>query len=215
MFDDDILMTENLASDKYDMTIYDGGLNQRDIVAVLEVKEQSIPADVEIGTGTLTIRTVTDEGTTTTEIQESAEDVRGGDITAVADGVTYYVNNSEVVVDAGRVQLLVDEVSNNNGFDREMARDAIDHAISETPLSSRDDLSYDMAYMDLVDTRNGNAVVTMGENDSLTIYWPMPNDAENREGDRVYIIHYVDMDRETNLRRSERGGQGRPVWHCG
>ena len=54
-----------------------------------------------------------------------------------------------------------------------------------------------MAYMDLVDTRNGNAVVTMGENDSLTIYWPMPNDAENREGDRVYIIHYVDMDRET------------------
>ena len=51
MFDDDILMTENLASDKYDMTIYDGGLNQRDIVAVLEVKEQSIPADVEIGTG--------------------------------------------------------------------------------------------------------------------------------------------------------------------
>src|SRR5699024_1906996 len=134
----------------------------------------------------LTIRTVTDEGTTTTEIQESAEDVRGGDITAVADDVTYYVNDSEVEVAADRVSLLVDEVSNNNGFDREMARDAIDHAIRETPLTSQDDLSYDMAYMDLVDTRNGNAVVTMGENDSLTIYWPMPNDAENREGDRVY-----------------------------
>ena len=197
MFDDDILMTENLASDQYDMTIYDGGLNQRDIVAVLEVDGQSIPANVEIGTGALTIRSVTDEGTTTTEIQESAEDVRGGDITAVADDVTYYVNDSEVEVAADRVSLLVDEVSNNNGFDREMARDAIDHAIRETPLTSHDDLSYDMAYMDLVDTRNGNAVVTMDEKDSLTIYWPMPDDAENREGDRVYIIHYVDMDRET------------------
>ena len=209
MFDDDILMTENLASDQYDMTIYDGGLNQRDIVAVLEVKGQSIPADVEIGTGTLTIRTVTDEGTTTTEIQESAEDVRGGDITAVADGVTYYVNNSEVVVDAGRVQLLVDEVSNNNGFDREMAWDAIDHAISETPLTSRDDLSYDMAYMDLVDTQNGNAVVTMGEGDSLTIYWPLPADADPY-GD-FHVVHYYTMDRESTVGEEGLSGTAKEI----
>ena len=57
-------------------------------------------------------------------------------------------------VAADRVGLLVDEVSNSDGFDREMAQDALDHAIdsSATAWTRRSDLSYDMAYLDLVDT---------------------------------------------------------------
>ena len=71
------------------MSINPGGLMQSEIKAQFKVGNDEIEATVDIDPGTLTIRTVTDEGTTTTEIQESAEDVRGGDITAVADDVTY------------------------------------------------------------------------------------------------------------------------------
>src|SRR5699024_9450520 len=126
---------------------------------------------------------------------EIAADEAGVDrnaITAVEDGsVTYYVNDSEVEVDAGRVGLLVDDVSNNAGYNREMAQDAIDHAIEETSWNRRSDLSYEMAYLDLVDTGNGHAVVTIDGN--LTIYWPMPHDADRR-GD-FHVVHYTEMDR--------------------
>ena len=50
-----------------------------------------------------------------------------------------------------------------------------------------------MAYLDLVDTDNGHAVVTMDGN--LTIYWPMPHDADRR-GD-FHVVHYHTMDRES------------------
>src|SRR5699024_587639 len=78
---------------------------------------------------------------------------------------------------------------------REMARDAMNHAIDNTSWNRWSDLSYDMAYLDLVDTLNGHAVVTMGEGDSLTIYWPMPNDADRR-GD-FHVVHYHTMNRES------------------
>ena len=71
----------------------------------------------------------------------------------------------------------------------------MDHAIdsSATDWTHRSDLSYDMAYLDLVDTDNGHAVVTMDGN--LTIYWPMPHDADRR-GD-FHVVHYHTMDRES------------------
>ena len=64
------------------------------------------------------VKSVTDEGTSTNEIVTSADTVDANQITAVDNGnVTYYVNDSEVQVDPGRVQLLVDSVSNSDAFD--------------------------------------------------------------------------------------------------
>ena len=48
-------------------------------------------------------------------------------------------------------------------------------------------------YLDLVDTANGNAVVTLGDGQNLTLYWPVPSDAADDSAFR--IVHYTDMNR--------------------
>ena len=183
------------------MSINPGGLMQSEIKAQFKVGNDEIEATVDIDPGTLTIRSTTNEEYVN-EIVADETDVDRNAITAVADDVTYYVNDSEVEVAADRVSLLVDEVSNDAGFNWEMAQDAMDHAIdsSATDWTYRSDLSYEMAYMDLVDIDNGNAMVTMGESDSLTIYWPMPDDADPY-GD-FHVVHYTGMDRENTMDES-------------
>ena len=188
-FDDDIPMDADTVFAQYTMSIYGGELEQSAIQAVLKTDNDSITTDVAIGTGTLTIRSTTDRETTT-EIVNEQGDVTGNTITAVDGGeVQYYVNNSEVTVDADRVQLLVDEVSNGEEFNAAMGADAIAKAGVD-----RENAAYDLAYMDLVDTQNGNTVVTMGEDQSLTIYWPVPDDAA--ADSEFHVVHYTDMDRE-------------------
>ena len=113
--------------------------------------------------------------------------------------VQYYVNDSEVKVDADRVQLLVDEVSNGVEFNAAMGEDAI----AKAGVNS-ENAAYDLAYMDPVDTQNGNTVVTMGDNQSLFIYWPVPeNAAENSE---FHVVHYTDMDREDLVSTEDLSG---------
>ena len=198
-YDDIIGMAENSVCEEYTMSINPGTLTQSEIKAKFTVDAESIMADVDIQPGTLTIRSTTNEEYVN-EIVADETDVDRNAITAVADDVTYYVNDSEVEVAADRVSLLVDEVSNDAGFNWEMAQDAMDHAIdsSATDWTYRSDLSYEMAYMDLVDTQNGHAVVTA--DDSMTIYWPMPDDADPY-GD-FHVVHYTGMDRENTMDES-------------
>ena len=207
---DDITMGENLVSDKFSMTINPGELNQNQIKAKLTVgeggNEQSISCNINIEPGELTVRSTTNEETTT-EIANAQENVTSSNITAVADSdVTYYVNDSEVQVknEDNRVQLLVDEVSNSDDFNAAMGKDAVGKV--NTKLGEGNTLSnatYDLAYMDLVDTQNGNAVVTMGEEDSLTLYWPVP---ENAAADsEFHVVHYYELDREALTDAGELG----------
>ena len=189
---DNIRMDENTVSASYEMTIYGGGLQQSEIKAVFTAEGESITCTVKIGTGHLLVKSVTNEGTTTNGIEASSDAVDADTITAVADeNVTYYVNDSEVKVENenDRVQLLVDEVSNGEEFNAAMGADAIAKAGVD-----RENAAYDLAYMDLVDTQNGNTVVTMGEDQSLTIYWPVPDDAA--ADSEFHVVHYTDMDRE-------------------
>ena len=198
---DNIRMDENTVSASYDMTIYDGGLQQSEIKAVFTAEGESITCTVKIGTGHLLVKSVTNEGTTTNGIEASSDAVTDTDtITAVADSnVTYYVNESEVSVPNDRVQLLVDEVSNSPDFDKAMGEDALERVAGEGNTLSN--AVYDLAYMDLVDTQNGNTVVTMGEDQSLTIYWPVPDDAA--ENSEFHVVHYTEMDRQETTSESE------------
>jgi len=198
---DNIRMDENTVSASYDMTIYDGGLQQSEIKAVFTAGGESITCTVKIGTGHLLVKSVTNEGTTTNGIEASSDAVTDTDtITAVADSnVTYYVNESEVSVPNDRVQLLVDEVSNSPDFDKAMGEDALERVAGEGNTLSN--AVYDLAYMDLVDTQNGNTVVTMGEDQSLTIYWPVPDDAA--EDSKFHVVHYTEMDRQNTTSESE------------
>ena len=197
---DDILMSETLVSDQFSMTINPGELTQSQIRAKLTVEGQSISCNIDIQPGTLTVRSTTDKDTTT-EIVNEQGDVTSNTITAVDGGeVQYYVNNSEVTVDADRVQLLVDEVSNGEEFNAAMGADAIER-VTNAAGNTLSNAAYDLAYMDLVDTQNGNTVVTMGEDQSLTIYWPVPEDAA--EDSAFHVVHYTEMDRQDTTSESE------------
>lgn len=188
---DDITMAADLVSDTYDMTIYGGGLDQSEIKAVFTAGGQSLTCDVDIGTGELLVKSTTDINTTTNAIESSENAVSDNTITAVAGADTkYFVNESEVTIDSNRVQLLVDEVSNNEEFNADMGSDAVSKVQAEAP--DMRNLSYDTAYMDLVDIENGNTVATT--DNPLTIYWPAPSNAASDS--KYYIAHYTDMNRE-------------------
>lgn len=188
---DEIAMSEDLASDTFKMTINPGELDQSQIQATFTVGGDTKEYPITIGTGTLTVKSVVDQDTTTNEIVTSDANVDSNTLTAVAGaGVEYFVNDSEVKIeDANRVELLVDEVSNSDEFNKEMGQDAID-----TVNGNASTHGYELAYMDLVDTQNGNAEVTLGNGGSLTIYWPMPEDAD--ENGDFQVVHYTGMDRE-------------------
>ena len=206
---DNIRMDENTVSASYEMTIYGGGLQQSEIKAVFTAGDESITCTVTIGTGNILVKSVTDEGTTN-GIEASSDTVDADTITAVADeNVNYYVNDSEVKVENenDRVQLLVDEVSNSPDFDKAMGEDALERVAGEGNTLSN--AAYDLAYMDLVDTQNGNTVVTMGENQSLTIYWPVPEDAA--EDSEFHVVHYTGMDRENTVDADKLSAQAADV----
>ena len=186
--DDDFLMDADTVTNTYAMTINPGELDQSKIQAVFSVNGETLTCNVEIGTGELTVKS-----TTNGEYTNGIGTVDSSLISAVADeSVAYYVNDSEVTVDADRVQLLVDSVSNSTEFNQSMEQDAINKADAQDGVSLSD-AQAESFYLDLVDTRNGNAVVTLGDDDKLTIYWPMPSDAD--ENGEFYIVHYDEMDR--------------------
>ena len=206
MTSDDFDMSATQVNQTYDMTIYSGGLDQGQIKAKLTVgeegTEQSISCDIKIGSGELTIRSVVDKTENTNAIAADENAVTDTETaTAVPNGdVDYYVNDSKVEVknEGDRVQLLVDQVSDNTDFNAAMGNDAV--AKVNAALEEGNTLSnaaYDLAYMDLVDTQNGNTVVTMGDNQSLFIYWPVPEDAA--EDSEFHVVHYTDMDRENTV----------------
>ena len=196
-------MSENSVCGTYNMTIDPGELDQSEVKAVLTVDDDSITCQTKVDTGKLTIRSVVNQENNTNSIATDSSTVDADTITAVADeNVNYYVNDSEVEVknEGDRVQLLVDEVSNGEEFNAAMGADAIER-VTNAAGNTLSNAAYDLAYMDLVDTQNGNTVVTMGEDQSLTIYWPVPDDAA--EDSEFHVVHYTEMDRQNTTSESE------------
>ncbi len=52
----------------------------------------------------------------------------------------------------------------------------------------------DLQYMDLVDSSNGNAYVTLGDGQTIDLYWPVPDDADTSAP--FYIVHFDALDRD-------------------
>ena len=186
--DDQIEMTAAAAHDEFKMTINPGALDQRKILATFTVDGESLDCSVAIGTGTLTVKSVVNDESVTNAIEDDKNSLDGDKLTAVAeDNVTYYVNDTEVEVSANRVQLLTDAVSNDGDFNQRMGQHAVE------TVDGGD--GRELVYMDLVDSQNGNAEVTLGDGNSLTIYWPMPDGAD--AADTFKVVHYTEMDRES------------------
>lgn len=208
---DRIDMSANAASAKYDISINAGGLEQNNIEAVITVGGREVTRSLVIGTGELTIRSTVDDNTT--PIAGNEDEVSGGSFTAVDTGASYKVNDSEVDVPTtgDRVHLLVDEVSDSPDFNNAMGEAALDHA-------NMPNASYETAYLDLVDSQNGNTVVTL-DNGSMDIYWPMPADAD--PSGTFQVVHYRDMNRENTVDADNLAAQttevltGTPVYRNG
>ncbi len=179
-FDVDTLYQE------YTMTIYGGGnVDTGNVRAV--IGSDTYPVFVD--TGDLTVRGVKGEDSTSAVVTEKPEEL--DKITAVAaDDVTYYINDSAIPVrkDA-EIHLLADELADTPQALTDAAEKAINGAIV--------DPEYDFMYLDLVDNSNGNAYVTLGDDDTITIHWPIPGDA--KEGSAFYVVHFDGLDREYDV----------------
>ena len=180
--------------DKYSMTIYAGALEQDLVKANLTIGDDTYAFDVEIVSGTLTVRGVEDNSANH-PVQDNHEAVsdntnavdRGTTVTAVDSNTadtTYYINEDEsVTVDPDNVHLLADSTLENDTPLKDYLLEK-DHADSGSEIQ--------LLYLDLVDNSNGNAVVVPSQ--PLDIYWKIPNDA-NVNGD-FRLVHFKGLDRE-------------------
>lgn len=171
---------------EYTMTIYGGeNVETNEVQAVIEGDTYSVFVD----TGDLTVRGVND-ATATSEVAEQAPETVSA-ITAVADSdTTYYINDSAIPVRGdAEIHLLADKLAATPDALVKAAKDAI-----QTELENPE---YDFMYLDLVDSSNGNAYVTLGDDDTITIHWPIPGDA--KEGSAFYVVHFDGLDRDYDV----------------
>lgn len=180
----------NTLYQEYTMTIYGGeNVETNEVQAVIEGDTYSVFVD----TGDLTVRGVND-ATATSEVAEQAPETVSA-ITAVADSkTTYYINESAIPVrEDAKIHLLADKLAVDDDAE---TLNPLKEAAAEK-IGSTEDLAYDFMYLDLVDSSNGNAYVTLGEDDTVTIHWPIPEDA--KEGSAFYVVHFDGLDRDYDV----------------
>ena len=188
---DDFTISMDALSQTYSMTIYAGALRQDQITA--ELTGLTHNASVGVATSTLTVRGVTADGDPTTEILTNAPTRQLNDIQAHANGVDYYINDSALKVsNPDAVKLLVDDLVADDAAHAAL-RNAADAAILAKTGTDLSGMTYNFQYLDLVDSSNGNAYVTLGDGQSVNIYWPVPDDAA--AGTDFYVVHYDGLDR--------------------
>ena len=189
---DDFTFSANDLYAKFQMTIYDGGLEQSKIQAKVDGTTKA--QDVGVGTGELVIRGTTDTAATVA-VNDMEHDADGFTVTADAGNV-YYVNGSPIQVQESDIRLLADDLAMEEDSETEKAmQDAADKAI-DTAL---DNPQYEFKYLDLVDYNNGNAYVTLNQNsegDYVTVNWSMP---ANADPDTIHVVHFEGMDREFDI----------------
>ena len=190
--DDIFALSESNLYQTYSMTIYAGDLNQDLVQAVLDwPDDKDAPHhDVTVGSGELTVRGITDADgeATTTEIVETAPESEVNNVTAVIGPDTkLYINESSLeVADTDSVELLVDSVVST------AVQDLKDSAVDQVDAITNGHEAQ-FYYLDLVDTDNGNTVVTT-KNEPVTLFFPYP---EGTDADTAFhIVHYVDQDRD-------------------
>ena len=175
---------------EYKMSLYSGDLEPANITAEIDIGNGRIVyCGVTRGIGTLLVRGLTDKNTTTEIIRDEAA-LSGDEIAVLAPaGVTYYVNGSNVeVANSSGVKLLVDKV-----LDNDVLTNYIKTNMAEQIPSGN--YAYEQQYLDLVDTKNGNAYLTIDTDarQKMTIYWPVPKDFDSDNS--FYIVHFETLDR--------------------
>lgn len=196
IFDDEFDIN-NALSESYIMSLYTGAVDNGKIKATVTIDEKdSEPISIGLWDSTLTVRGTTGQDTTTENVVTQVPETINT-ITAVEGSKkpTYYINGSQIQVSDQNVQLLVDSIVDSDLGEGKYVHDTL-LEMAEKELPS----SYDGAefkYLDLVDSSNGNVWVTMGKDDTLTVYWPYPKGTD--QDDDFTIIHYEGLDRDFNM----------------
>ena len=180
----------------YQMQIYSGTLDPGKITARLKLSGgQTAVCGVESDPGTLVVRGLTGEKITSEIVTEESK-LPADSIAALApeSGVTYYVNDSNVAVaDPTGVRLLVDSLIDDEDASQAMF-DYIKSDSNNLNIPTTENTKIQAKYMDLVDSKNGNAYLTMGDGQKMKIYWPVPSDFD--AGTTAHIVHFEALDRD-------------------
>lgn len=148
-----------------------------------------------IAEGTLSVRG------TTSDVQYGGAPSAGKPGMSVAEDTVFRINDSDVLVDESGVYLLFDKIIDTSSENRTNA--LIQRAESEEGLDLPGDAeagtrSYELRYLDLVDTHNGNTWVTatdsQGNGRDVTVSWPLPEGTN--ENTKFSLVHFKDLDRD-------------------
>lgn len=176
----------------YTMNIYKGNVEGTTVQATVTVGGQAYSASVGTVDNNLTIRRVTGDGQSNGIVDNVNNTVNTVTASTENGTPTYYINGSQIqVTNQDAVKLLVDSIVDNDGTVHDTL---LDMAEDKLPSEYTD---VEFKYLDLVDSSNGNVWVTMGKDDSLTVYWPYP--AGTDKNDDFTIIHYKGLDRDFDL----------------
>lgn len=177
---------------QFSIDLYLGENNLADIVAMRDGQSYA----VALGTGTLTVRAVEadDPAAVTSEVAEAAPSAPLGSGTAQAvapeGGTTYTLNDTGVELpEDAQPALLFDDIIVSDGVDRMSAlRDRVDTELGGAGTNRQ----YEMKYLDLVDTNNGNAWIASSE--GIDIYWAYPEGTD--QSTDFALLHFRDLHRD-------------------
>ena len=138
----------------------------------------------------LTIRGVTTDGSTTDTITEPpVEEVTAP--TAVLDPDTeFFVNDSQVKVVDGKVELLADSIVHAENSDQ-----LLQDRTNEVLGTDGENRYYESVYLDLVDVANGNTWVQPCK--PVTFYLPYPDGTD--DGYIFHLVHFDGLDRDMTV----------------
>lgn len=187
---DDFEIRMNQQYKEYNMNLYYGSLEAEYVTAEFKIGDKVYTYPVAQSQGaTLTVKANINEEHA--QIYESRDEITHGDFAAVADAdTTYFVNEKNVQLeDASGARLMVDDL-----IDQEMLVNYItEERADELPEGN---VKFQQQYLDLVDTNNGDAYLTLGEGHDIIVYWPVPEDYDNSQDALIY--HFDGVDRDYN-----------------
>ena len=156
----------------------------------------------------MTVRSTTNHvqyGALTNDGSAVAKDAPG---VVAQSGTTYTINDSNVqVADTSGVALLFDNIIENNTnkenkSNTQLLRERADEVLAEVETPNLDEGTYrhyECKYLDLVDTKNGNAWVKASQ--GVTVYWPLPDGTD--ASTKFELLHFTDMHRDMGVSQIE------------
>ena len=173
----------------YKVDFYSGDLDAKFYNVTVQVNGSTQTYPVILNSGSLKVRGNKDQ--TYRDISDTMPSVdpqnKGVILAETAqDNTQYFINKGNVNADPAGVKLLVDH--------------SLDDTLLAAYLNQNKNADgkyvYQFRYLDLVDTHNGNAYMTMAGGQKMNIYWPVPEDA--KEDSAFHIVHFGGLNRESN-----------------